>query len=232
MRKYSAKTDVGKTRTNNQDNYYVGDNWCVVADGMGGHNGGEVASKTVIDVIRRALMQRTISPDALLRDAVCSANTAIYDMSVSDPTLVGMGSTVVLCYIEGDEAIIAHVGDSRAYHISSEGMNQVTNDHSIVQELIESGTITPVEAKTHPQKNLITRAVGTDRTIEVDIDRVKFSEGDYLLICTDGLTSFVSDDIIEKVIRENDIDEAASQLVSLANSGGGSDNITVILIEL
>lgn len=229
---YSVITDVGRTRTNNQDCYYVADKWCVVADGMGGHNGGEVASRYAIEVIRANLRQQSFGIDILLKNAITKANSVIYNMSVDDPTLEGMGTTVVLCYFEGDSVYIAHVGDSRAYHLSEDGLQQVTNDHSIVQQLIESGTITPREAKTHPQKNLITRAIGTESTIDIDICRVGIKKGDYILLCTDGLTSFVSDDEIEAVIKTHELDDAVSELVNMANSKGGTDNITIILIKV
>jgi protein phosphatase len=230
--KYSAVTDVGRTRTNNQDGYFVGDTWCVVADGMGGHNGGEVASRTAIEIIQKSLARQSEHIDALLKNAIYQANGAIYGMSLENPVLAGMGTTAVLCYFNGGEAVIAHVGDSRAYHISPRGTRQVTHDHSIVQQLIESGTITPLEAKTHPQKNLITRAIGTESTIEVDVSRITTEKGDRVLLCTDGLTAFVSDADLERVIREHDIETAANRLVALANSGGGTDNITVVLIEI
>lgn len=234
LKRYSALTDVGKKRTSNQDSHYVCDKWCIIADGMGGHNGGEVASQTAIEIIKTSLMQQSLSIGALLKTAINNANTAIYNMSLEDPNLEGMGTTAVLCYFDENEAVIAHVGDSRAYHLLPVGLRQITNDHSIVQELIESGTITPNEAKSHPQKNLITRAIGTESTIDVDINHVKFCSGDYFLLCSDGLTSFVTDSEITKIIKENgnDIDSAVKLLVDLANSRGGTDNITVILIEL
>lgn len=232
MRKFSVITDVGRKRPNNQDSYYVCDKWCIVADGMGGHNGGEVASRYAIEIIKKNLMQESLSIDVLLKNAIREANTAIYNMSLEDPTLEGMGTTAVLCYFNGNEAVVAHVGDSRAYHLSPLGLRQVTSDHSIVQQLIESGTITPGEAENHPQKNLITRAIGTESTIEVDIARFKFSPGDHILLCTDGLTSFVPDNEIERIIRENDTDKAAGLLVDMANNNGGTDNITIIIIKL
>ncbi len=232
LRKYSVISDVGKKRTNNQDSYFICDGWCVVADGMGGHNGGEVASHTAIEIIKKSLMQQSISVDLLLKNAIENANSELYKMSQSDPTLEGMGTTMVLCYFDGYEAVIAHVGDSRAYHISPLGLVQITCDHSIVQQLIESGTITEAEAKNHPQKNLITRAIGTEATIQTDINRFEFCKDDFILLCTDGLTNYVSDSEIEKVVKENDTDTAVRILVDLANSRGGTDNITAVLIVL
>ncbi len=230
MKGYSVISDIGKKRTNNQDSYYVCDKWCIVADGMGGHNGGEIASKTAVEIIKKSLLQQSLSIDMLLRDAIETANAEVYRMSVDDPTLEGMGTTAVLCYFDGGEVAVANVGDSRAYHISDKGIVQVTHDHSIVQQLIESGTITKSEAKTHPQKNLITRAIGTERTIVADVSRIAVGEGDCILLCTDGLTTYVSDEEIAKVVRENDLDRAVRILVDLANSRGGMDNITALLI--
>lgn len=232
MKNYSVITDMGRKRQSNQDSYYVGGNWCIVADGMGGHNGGEVASKYAIEIIKSNLAQQSFGIDALIKNAIIEANKALYNMSVSNPALEGMGTTAVLCYFEGDIAYIAHVGDSRAYHLSKEGLKQLTNDHSIVQQLIESGTITPKEAKTHPQKNLITRAIGTDSTIDVDICTVELCKGDYILLCTDGLTAFVSDSEIEDAVKTFEPDDAVSKLVNTANNNGGADNITIVLIKV
>ncbi|MCK9479656.1 MAG: Stp1/IreP family PP2C-type Ser/Thr phosphatase [Firmicutes bacterium] len=232
MKNYSVITDVGRKRKSNQDNYYVGENWCIVADGMGGHKGGETASRCAIEIIKTNLAQQAFGVDSLLKGAIADANKALYNMSINDPSLEGMGTTAVLCYFEGAVAYVAHVGDSRAYHLTELGLRQLTNDHSIVQQLIESGTITPKEAKTHPQKNLITRAIGTESTIDVDVCTVNIKEGDYILLCTDGLTSFVSDSEIEAVVKAMGLDDAVTKLVNMANSSGGTDNITIVLIKV
>ena len=233
MKKYGAVTDVGKKRAGNQDAYYIGNGWCIVADGMGGHKGGEVASRCVIEIVKRALLQQSFETDILLKNALSEANAEIYKMSLETPELEGMGTTAVLCRFEGKQAVIAHVGDSRAYRLAPDGLHQVTVDHSIVQQLIASGTITPGEAKTHPQKNYITRAIGTDQTVEVDITRVRVNTGDIVLLCTDGLNSCVSDEEIEQTLRggRGDLYKTAFELVDLANERGGADNITVILVE-
>ena len=230
MRKYSVITDVGNKIAVNQDNYFVGDNWCIVADGMGGHKGGEVASKAAIEIIKKGIKQQSFGIEALLKNVIIQENRAIYDMSLNDPELEGMGTTAVLCYFEDKTAYIAHVGDSRAYHLSDDTFVLLTIDLSLVQNLIESGTITPQEAKNHPQKNLITRAIGTDSTIEVDICKVSLKKGDYIMLCTDGLTSFLSDSEIKTIIKTMDSDEAVTKLVDMANSNGGTDNITIVLI--
>lgn len=164
--KISAITDIGRKRSNNQDCYYVSENWCIVADGMGGHSGGEIASQTAISIIKESIKNsREENVERTLRKAIYDANAKLYEMSEKNPALKGMGTTAVICYFEGGRATVAHVGDSRAYHITKDGLRQLTYDHSIVQELIESGTITPTEAKTHPHKNLITRAIGTEKTL-------------------------------------------------------------------
>ena len=233
---FSAVTDIGKKRSSNQDSCHVGGNWCVVADGMGGHNGGKVASQTAVEVITKFIESEGGSEaencESLLRRAIAAANAEIFAMSLSDPTLDGMGTTAVLCRFTEGMATVAHAGDSRAYLIGAEGIVQITHDHSIVQQLIESGTITPLEAKTHPHKNLITRAIGTELHIEVDLTEIAVKKGDRILLCTDGLTAFLADDEIEDVIRKHDIDTAAAELVSRANDAGGADNITVVIAEI
>lgn len=225
-------TDKGKVRETNQDSFYIEETakWCIIADGMGGHNGGEIASKTTVDVIKENLNCKPTNIDACLKNAIYTANKNVYDMSLHNENLVGMGTTGVVCYFECRTATIANVGDSRAYHLGELGLRQVTTDHSIVQQLVDLGKITPHEAKTHPQKNLITRAIGTEPNIEVDITHTVFKKGDYFLLCTDGLTTFVDDEIIAQVIKNNDIDNAVKELVNLANENGGMDNITVVLI--
>ena len=191
-----------------------------------------VASKHAIEIIKANLAQQSFGIDALLKNAITHANDVLYNMSINDPNLEGMGTTAVVCYIEDNTAYIAHVGDSRAYHLSRNGLKQITNDHSVVWQLIESGTITPSEAKNHPQKNLITRAIGTASKIDIDICKTPLEKGDYILLCTDGLTSFVSDNEIEAVIKAMDLDDAVSKLVNMANSNGGTDNITIVLIMI
>jgi len=227
-------TDKGKVRETNQDNFYIDENakWCIIADGMGGHNGGEIASKTTVDIIKENLKCTPTNIDACLKNAIYTANTDVYDMSLHTENLVGMGTTGVVCYFDGKTATIANVGDSRAYHLGELGLRQVTTDHSIVQQLVDLGTITPTEAKTHPQKNLITRAIGTEPNIEVDITHTAFKKGDYFLLCTDGLTTFVDDEIITQIIKNNDIDSAIKGLINIANENGGMDNITAILVKI
>lgn len=227
-------TDKGKVRKTNQDNFYIADNskWCIIADGMGGHNGGETASITAIDVIKESIITKPSNIDECLQNSIHFANKTVYDMSLHVDGLIGMGTTAVICYFSGRTATIANVGDSRAYHLSELGFRQVTHDHSIVQQLVDLGKITASEAKTHPQKNLITRAIGTEPNIEVDITHITYKKGDYFLLCSDGLTSFVDDEVIKQTIKNNDIDTAVKELINIANNSGGMDNITVILIQI
>ena len=226
-------TDKGMVRKSNQDCFYISEqgSWCVIADGMGGHNGGEIASTMAVRIIGDFMAQPNDDAEDALRTAIVAANNAVYKKSTEKSELDGMGTTVVLLKMDGNIAYIGHVGDSRAYYINGEKIIQLTKDHSIVQKLIDSGTITQNQAKNHPQKNLITRAVGTERFVEIDVNRVICTAGDYILLCTDGLSSMVDDKDIFKIIMENP-DTAVKNLVDAANSAGGRDNVTAVLIKL
>ena len=226
-------TDKGIVRQSNQDSFYVNEaqGWCVIADGMGGHNGGETASTLAVRTISEVLSKPWDDTEDAMRTAIVEANNAVFKKSSESKELNGMGTTVVLVMMDGNIAYIGHVGDSRAYYINGEKIIQLTKDHSIVQKLIESGTITPKQAKTHPQKNLITRAVGTDRYVEIDVNRVICTKGDYILLCTDGLSSMVDESDMFKIIMQNP-DTAVKELIDAANSAGGTDNITAVLINL
>lgn len=226
-------TDKGMVRKSNQDCFYISEqgSWCVIADGMGGHNGGETASTMAVRIISEVMAQPNDDAEDALRTAIVAANNAVYKKSTEKSELDGMGTTVVLLKMDGSIAYIGHVGDSRAYYINGEKIIQLTKDHSIVQKLIDSGTITPNQAKNHPQKNLITRAVGTERFVEIDVNRVICTAGDYILLCTDGLSSMVDDKDIFNIIMENP-DTAVKNLVDAANSAGGRDNVTAVLIKL
>lgn len=227
MKMYGA-TDIGLVRETNQDNFYIDKSlkWAVVADGMGGHNGGETASTMAVEEIKKSMLQ-----GVGLKESISNANTLVYRTSVENPELAGMGTTVVLCEIVGGRVNIAHVGDSRAYIFHDGKLRQITKDHSIVQQLIDSGTITEEQAKYHPQRNLITRALGTEKNIRVDYETLEFSENDYILICSDGLSSYVEKSEIENIISNTRISEAADKLVEAANKCGGKDNVTVVLIK-
>ncbi len=222
-------TDRGLVRPTNQDSYYVDADglWAVVADGMGGHNGGEMASSMAVEIIRGVM-----ESGGEMKTAVENANRQIFEKSLSEPKLAGMGTTVVLCRIDnGKTASFSHVGDSRAYLLNYGVLKQITKDHSIVQQLIESGTITKDQAKYHPQRNLITRAVGTEKDINIDFNRVNLAPGDVILICSDGLCAYVDESKISEIIRTTDGDETVGKLIEAANENGGKDNVTVVLIR-
>lgn len=227
MRMYGG-TDIGLVRTTNQDNYYIDEQakWAVVADGMGGHNGGETASTVAVSEIKAAMDKRLS-----LAEAVSNANREVFKMSVENKTLIGMGTTVVICRVEDDVANIAHIGDSRAYLYSDGKLEQITKDHSIVQQLIDCGTITEEQAKYHPQRNLITRAVGTERNVVADINSVNLKKNDIILICSDGLSSYVEDDKIKHILEETDDISVVNKLIEEANKNGGKDNITAVIIK-
>ncbi len=240
--KIAKKTDIGKVRKSNQDACAAGEFpngtvWAVVCDGMGGASGGDVASATAVRIISEKVtssFREEMTSNSIrhvLFSAIESANSVVYDMSVSNPELEGMGTTVVAVVISSGTAYIAHAGDSRAYRIYGNTISQITRDHSMVQALIEKGELTPLEAKEHPRKNIITRALGVDRSLLIDFSEEPFSQGDILLICTDGLTNFVETEDIYNITRSSDSGDFADRLVALANENGGKDNITVVTIS-
>ena len=240
--KITAKTDKGIVRANNQDSYATGElpggaTWAVVCDGMGGAAGGNVASSVAVKTISGAIencYRDGMKPQSILNmmeSAVYRANACLLDMAQQDRSLSGMGTTCVLVVIVGSLAYIAHVGDSRVYIIPKDGsFRQITRDHSFVQDLVEKGSITKDEARNYPGKNIITRAVGVAEAIRVDFTEETLQENDVLLLCTDGLTNFVSDEMITEIIIHSDPSEYAEQLVEAANENGGGDNITVVTI--
>ena len=235
-----SKTDRGRVRTDNQDAYFAGkitdgSVFAVVCDGMGGANAGNVASELAVRhsseyVIRsyRDGMDMT-DTEKTLKNAIVSANISLYDKAVNNAELAGMGTTAVAAFVKDGTAVIAHVGDSRIYLVNGE-IKQLTRDHSVVQSLIESGKITPEDAKVHPRKNVITRALGAEENVAVDSDCLNLSNGDTLLLCSDGLTNFLDDKDILKVFQNNDISAVAERLVEEANENGGGDNITVVTV--
>lgn len=228
-------TDVGKVRSSNEDALGIDldGGIFVVADGMGGHQAGEVASQQAVDSILAALRRR--EPDetaaqALVR-AVTSANTEIAAAAQHDRNLKGMGTTVVAAIVEPGRFTVAHVGDSRAYLIRDGQIRQLTEDHSMVAELVKAGVITPEAAETHPYRSAISRSLGQFKDVETDTSVHDFLPGDRLLLCTDGLTRFAKpEEILERVLAFDDPQEAAQGLIDLANDRGGRDNITVILV--
>ena len=237
---WGVATDIGKKREINEDNFFVYNNDLIlcgfVADGMGGHEAGEVASKMAVDIIKSSLEKGFdgamdyVEAGELIRQAYIETNYRIYEYSVNNGIVRGMGTTSTFAMIYQGKLITVHVGDSRVYK-KGEEMVCVTKDHSYVQELISRGEITKEQAKHHPQRNYITRAMGIEETIKIDVGITPYN-GETILICSDGLTNMVSEDDIFKIISENnDLQRAAEDLVKTANENGGMDNITVVLLK-
>lgn len=235
-----SKTDRGRVRTDNQDAYFAGkitddSVFAVVCDGMGGANAGNVASELAVRHISEYVIRSyrdgmdMTDTEKTLKNAIVSANISLYDKAVNNAELAGMGTTAVAAFVKDGTAVIAHVGDSRIYLVNGE-IKQLTRDHSVVQSLIESGKITPEDAKVHPRKNVITRTLGAEENVAVDSDCLNLSNGDTLLLCSDGLTNFLDDKDILKVFQNNDISAVAERLVEEANENGGGDNITVVTV--
>ncbi len=235
-----SKTDRGRVRTDNQDAYFAGkitddSVFAVVCDGMGGANAGNVASELAVRHISEYVIRSyrdgmdMTDTEKTLKNAIVSANISLYDKAVNNAELAGMGTTAVAAFVKDGTAVIAHVGDSRIYLVNGE-IKQLTRDHSVVQSLIESGKITPEDAKVHPRKNVITRALGAEEDVAVDSDCLNLSNGDTLLLCSDGLTNFLDDKDILTVFQNNDISAVAERLVEEANKNGGGDNITVVTV--
>lgn len=240
--KYSLKTDKGLRRNNNQDSCFAGypdvfSCFAVVCDGMGGAKAGEIASDIAVKTVSERVMngwRREISPESvenLLTSAISAANICVLDEAAADPSKQGMGTTIVAAAVTGGICIIAHAGDSRAYLVNS-GISRLTKDHSYVQSLVDNGLITDTQARTHPKKNYITRALGAAEHIDTDFTSVNVFPGDNILLCSDGLTNFVTEDAILKVFSENRTEDIPQRLIELANNNGGGDNITVAVISI
>ena len=238
----SANTDVGRRRQSNQDSYIVdklsdGTVVAVVCDGMGGHAGGNVASsiavKRITDEIKKNYRENMSSASIknMIESAVVHANLDIVDEAEQNNGLEGMGTTVVAAVISPVACVIANVGDSRCYHICDNNISCVTKDHSLVQEMVDAGLISPEEAANHPRKNIITRALGISEDVRIDFFDVDYKNNDILLLCTDGLTNHVSDSAIVQLIEQVETDVCADALIALANLNGGTDNITATVIK-
>ena len=233
-------TDIGQVRKKNQDYYYISDDGCVniLADGMGGYAGGEVASKLAtltakqyiedhFDKNKEYEKQEILS---LIRQAMEYANAEVHKKAQEDKELELMGTTLEVCLIYKDKMFIGHVGDSRVYRLRQGIIRKLTKDDSYVQKLVEDGTITKEEAKNHPKKNMLVKALGCETKLEVNVFYKKFLPDDIVLICSDGLTNMVSEEQIYNIIN-NDINQATEKLVEEANKNGGLDNITLIIIK-
>ena len=241
--KIVAKTDKGLVRENNQDAYAVGElpgevAWAVVCDGMGGAAGGNIASALAVKVISDKITSsynekmRDSSIKNLLDSAITAANIEVYDMAYSRPDLKGMGTTVVAVVVRVNVAHIALAGDSRAYLVNKDGVEQITVDHSLVQNLVDRGEITKEEAEHHPNKNVITRALGVDKRIDVDFSEIDMQENETLVLCTDGLSNCVNNSEMAEDIKDGQYYAFADRLVKRANKNGGNDNITVVAIAI
>ena len=238
--KLAGLTDIGSCRQENQDNYCGqqltdGSGWGIVWGGMGGANGGRVASRIATDTMlqyfyRQLHNLRHGEEKQFIMHGFDITNRAVYDKATSDPDMLGMGTTGVCAYLYGSMAHIVHAGDSRAYLYRAGEIRQITRDHSMVQQLVDSGQITREQAASHPQKNLITRALGVSANIVPEYNRCDVQPGDVLLLCTDGLTNMVSDEEIALILQETTFFDAPRILVDCANKAGGQDNITVLLM--
>ncbi len=242
-----GKTDPGKKRSNNEDAYLVDDRigLYAVADGIGGSEGGEVASRIAVNALAQAMpdmlrekdrvgpsgvIRRTELENVLLRQAITTANKEIRDAGKQSPELSGMGTTLVMLLLRDDHACLAHVGDSRAYLLRSGEFKQLTADHSFVADQLRAGVMTAEQAKTSPYRHVITRALGTDSEVQPDVSQLRLQKDDKILLCTDGLTEMVDDDDIGRILADAEPQEAVQKLLDAANDGGGVDNITAVVV--
>lgn len=245
-----ALTDTGKVREHNEDTIGVDADigLLVLADGMGGYNAGEVASgiavKTIVNLVREAVLREDLEgndpetgltrPSIILRDAIYRANKIIHQTSKTQPQCEGMGTTIVSCLFYDNRVSIAHVGDSRLYRLRSDRFEQVTMDHSLLQELVDRGFYSQEEAQRATNKNYVTRALGVEPNVEVEINEEPVHKGDYYVLCSDGLSDMVEDDDIHLTIStfSANLDSVAKQLTQLANDNGGRDNVSVVMAHV
>ncbi len=240
MIKTFSITDIGKKRKMNQDYVYTSEmpvgplpNLFLVADGMGGHKAGDYASKcaieTIVETVESSLDTETVS---VLEKAIRRANDVVRQKAESDEAMNGMGTTVVAATLDGDTLCVANVGDSRLYIVGNREIRQITRDHSLVEEMVRMGGLKREQAKNHPEKNIITRAIGAEDEVDIDFFSVVLKPGDIVLMCTDGLTNMIEDEEIRMILHgQRDLVEKAESLVNAANNNGGKDNIAVVLIE-
>lgn len=241
-------TDVGRKRNHNEDSFLVDEELqlFVVADGMGGHAGGGTASRLAVETIDREMRAAKNAPDhpfdsnlplqdsplpEYLRGAVEKACFEIFKAAQEDPRLAGMGTTTIALCVHGEHALFAHVGDSRAYLVRGDLIQQISEDHSLVNEQIKAGMITPEEAKHSRYKNIITRSVGFEEEVQVDVMGIVTEPGDFFILCSDGLANLVDDKEIREVVSSGSLEDAPKKLIELANERGGDDNITVIVVK-
>lgn len=238
----NGNTDVGRARIANEDAYRFGTfddgtSWAIVCDGMGGVHGGKIASTTAIDMVSQKLRKcynpsmETTSIENLLLSAITTANCIVYDRGLGDSELEGMGTTIVAAIIKNSQACIAHVGDSRAYIISNDNIQLITKDHSLVQEMFDLGQITQSEFENHPQKNIITRAMGVEEKIEIEFNTVEFNKDDVLILCSDGLSGLVEKKDMLEIFKNSEFNTLSDKYIEAANDNGGVDNITVVVMK-
>jgi len=229
----ASRTDTGRQRSANEDSLFTHGQVFVVADGMGGAQAGEVASKAAAESFDRELPQEP--PERVLEETIESANRAIHERARRDPELAGMGTTTtaMIVDLEAEEVAIGHVGDSRAYRYRGGRLERLTRDHSLVEEMRRKGQLTDAQAEDHPQRSIITRALGPEPEVKVDVQTVPAQAGDVFLICSDGLTTMLDDDHVARILgRASSMDAAARTLVDEANRAGGRDNITVVAFRV
>lgn len=238
-----AKSDVGKVREQNQDSYYISEpldevQLFIIADGMGGYNGGEIASSLAVQSAKNYIENNFASSDKdkesiiqLVGSSLEYANMVVYEKSKENEELSEMGTTMDICLIYNNKAYIGHVGDSRVYRVRKEFIRKLTQDHSYVQKLVKDGTITQEEAQHHPQKNMLIKALGCNAFVEPDVMIKGFQKDDILLMTTDGLTNLVSKDHLFETIKTENLEQIPKKLVEQANNNGGYDNVTVIVIK-
>ena len=239
--RFGYRSDIGKCRENNEDSFFVDEKMglFIIADGMGGHNGGEVASKLAVQTTDSFIRERidTLRTDDevchLLSEAIKVANGRIFEAGEQDVSLRGMGATLSIVLCCGKKAHISHIGDSRIYLIRNRKILQLTKDHSIVAELIREGRLSPEKAKTHHLRNMLSQVVGVSYQLTPDNFSIDMESGDYLLLCSDGLTNMVREDEILSIVQNerNSLFHCCNELVDLANNNGGADNITVIVVQ-
>ena len=241
--KLAGKTDVGRVRQDNQDDYRAGKlpgdaAWLLVCDGMGGARGGREASQSACNIIERCFQEQYTSKclpgeeETFLKKTLLSANRFVFQKAMQDESLAGMGTTAVCALVRSGRIFLCHAGDSRAYLYRDGKLTQLTHDHSYVQELVDCGTITEEEAEHHPQKNIITRALGVDYRLEPEVTSVQLQAKDLLLLCSDGLTNMVPVEQMEQLLAQGPFYDLPDRLVEAANENGGSDNITALLLAV
>ena len=221
---------TGLVRQRNEDRFYAQGPLLIVADGMGGYTGGEYASTMVVDTMVEVVNEATEMSTEVLKNAILKANCMVYEKSQSYKELEGMGTTAVVAYVQEDILYWAHVGDSRLYRYGEDGLHRMTKDHSMVQQLVEAGTITEEEVIHHPKRNMLTRAIGVYETVEVDTGVVEVHQNDRILLCSDGLSGYIEESKIEQVLsEENNESRALEDLVHLVYDAGARDNVTIVL---